>query len=146
MSKTNAAYVAGIIDGEGWIGIVKQSGYYREQCKVDNTCKKLIDWLYHSFGGSYYQQKGKREGNKMNYVWYLRKGQVYKILKTVYPYMKVKRKQAEIIFQFEGTKERSSGRYYRLPDYVKKKREELMLQIKALNHRSAAVETKQTNT
>lgn len=66
LSKPEAAYIAGIIDGEGSVSIINQkrskkkvkSGYSLSmRITIVNSNKVLIDWLQKHIGGSIHQRK-----------------------------------------------------------------------------------------
>lgn len=60
MDVSSCAYLAGIIDGEGWISLWKdkRGGRIRGELGVGNTSKELIDWIHANFGGSVYPKNG----------------------------------------------------------------------------------------
>ena len=152
MSKLTAAYLAGLIDGEGYIGIQKQTrkhnidGYgYMGVLKICMTDKYLIKWLSDSFGGYFGERIGK-DGRKDSYEWCLRhERNVKPVLDKVFPYLKVKRKQAEVLKKFFGTfnpnaykivKNRlgnnGTGYHKELKTEIKEYREKLYLELKQL--------------
>ena len=53
MDSSSYAYLAGIIDGEGWIHIREDSrnGRIQGTLGIGNTSKELIDWIHTNFGG-----------------------------------------------------------------------------------------------
>ena len=106
-SIVHPAYVAGIIDGEGSITIMKsvrkyKSGeeynYYQLRICVDNHSKELIRVLYNAFGGSNYICK-----KDLTYKWVVTSKDVYSILKWCYNYLVIKKEQADICFEFFNT-------------------------------------------
>lgn len=111
MNKKMAAYLAGLIDGEGYIGILQvKPGEKKEWhtqwpymfvpvLKVAMCDKDLILWLYNSFGGTFEVRRG-NERRLESYCWAVRKSQVRDFIKLIYPYLRSKRKQAEIILKF----------------------------------------------
>lgn len=111
MSKLQSAYLAGLIDGEGYIGIMMnrrgnkknfhsaKDYIYTPVLKVCMTDKDTIEWLYRSFGGTFETRKAHHNA-KESYGWMCRKALVGKFLRYLYPYLRVKKKQAEIIFRF----------------------------------------------
>ena len=106
MKKTDLAYVAGIIDGEGWIRIhnrkIKNGNQnYALQVGVGMTNECLINWLKFCFGGSVLQRN--QIGNrKTRYDWALATKQAGDFLKLVLPYLKIKRPQAELALKFQS--------------------------------------------
>lgn len=56
LTPTQAAYFAGIVDGEGTISIIKSTksvGGLSPKLSVKNTDKKLIGWLMNNIGGKF---------------------------------------------------------------------------------------------
>jgi hypothetical protein len=162
MSKLTAAYVAGLIDGEGSIGISrvtkpqnkKQIGH-NARIRIAMTDKDIIFWLKDSFGG--YATYLKRPYPwKDCYCWTIRESNTVKrFLDKIYPYLKVKKKQAEIMKQMIKTFEDSSyklidnykpgrrGRFHReIKDEIFIKREELYQQLVLLNKKGKPLQPK----
>lgn len=139
MSKLQAAYLAGLVDGEGYIGILQtkrgnkaewhssRQYMYSPVLKVCMTDKRVIEWLYGSFGGTFETRKAHGK-NRESYAWMCRKAAVASFLKYIYPYMRVKRKQAEIVFRFPTLKAGD-----KVSDGVYAERESLCYEIRCLN-------------
>ena len=93
------SYIAGLIDGEGWIGIVKAYGQekhnpcYKEVCQVKMVDKEPLLLLKKIFGGSIHF--GKAGGKKYHYkrIWQYRASDLIaiRILKAIYPFVKIKK-------------------------------------------------------
>jgi hypothetical protein len=117
------AYLAGIIDGEGTIGLYwhKARDSYRVKIYVVNTCKNLIDWLGSVFGGYVYERKHNQW--KTRYEWHLGEDSM-DLLESLIPYLKVKKGQANVILEFRK----------KFKD--KEKRPEYYLRMKELNKRN----------
>ena len=139
MSKLQAAYLAGLIDGEGYIGILEtkrgnkaewhslREFMYSPVMKVAMTNKEIIEWLHNSFGGTFEVRKA--HGNaRESYAWTCRKASVREFLKHIHPYLKVKRKQAEVIFRFPTLRAGD-----KVSDSVYEKRKALCNEIRCLN-------------
>lgn len=111
MRKTDLAYTAGIIDGEGSIQIHK---YPRKKHKrryvlsllvrVKNTNQWLCNWLKFAFGGSVYLSS--TPAGKPIWEWSLETKQAGEFLKLVLPYLRIKRPEAELALQFQARKTR----------------------------------------
>ena len=150
MNKLMAAYLAGLIDGEGYLGILQvkkgekskwsslREFQYIPVMKVCMTDRDIIEWLYKSFGGTFEtrQHPEKEWKSKVSYGWTMRKNQVIEIVRLVYPFLRVKKKQAQILLRFPlgqvGTI---------ISDSVYEIRGKLRDEIRTLNHKGAAVET-----
>ncbi len=103
--KAKYGYVAGIIDGEGCvtIGAGKKETCinYNAIVAVQNTSKKLIDWLQLKFGGQVYLSKKETKKTKAAWMWRITKKEVIeRFLLAILPYLIVKREQAKILLEY----------------------------------------------
>ena len=99
------AYAAGILDGEGTISIRKQRasprGYnptFYAWVSVYNTNQDVMRWLKARFGGQYRPRKHK-PGHRTCYVWLVTGKSERLFLEAVYPYLIIKRRQADLAFR-----------------------------------------------
>ncbi len=113
MKKTDLAYTAGIVDGEGSIGIARHKsksckrGYTLELCvQVTSSDEWLCTWLKFAFGSSL-SHSVNNAGNPM-WHWILGARKASEFLKLILPYLKLKRPQAELAILFQDAK-RYSG-------------------------------------
>jgi len=156
MSKLTASYLAGLIDGEGCIEIQKRKKpecivghYYTARIRISSTNKEIIEWLKNSFGGYISERKG-NGNNKDSWTWCLAYGKAKKFIGKVCPYLKIKRKQAELLREFFKTFEKGSymivenklknngtGYHKELRKEILEKREKLYQQIRALNQKGS---------
>lgn len=117
MNKLTAAYLAGLIDGEAWIGLYKrkrkETNWYGYELTIANTDKGIIDWLKESFGG--YIRIVEPKGNRKRQYWWIlyNRKQVVRVLKKVKPYLKIKKEQAEILMKFLDTYDNPRWQYKR---------------------------------
>jgi len=151
MSKLTASYLAGLIDGEGCMEIQKRKKpecflgyYYVARVRITSTDKEIIEWLKESFGGWISERKGV-DRNRDSWEWCLSYGKAKKFIEKVCPYLKIKKKQAEILREFyrtfgknsyrivENRLGRGTGYHKELKKEILEKREKLYQQIKALN-------------
>jgi hypothetical protein len=107
MKKTDLAYVAGIIDGEGWISIKNRTikngnRNYALKVGVGNTNEWLINWLKFSFGGSVCLKKKWLVNQKQQWIWDLSTKQASEFLKLILPYLRLKKPQAELAISFQS--------------------------------------------
>jgi len=134
--KAKFGYLAGILDGEGCLtigaGQKETCTNYNSIVVVQNTSKKLIDWLQAKFGGSVYLSKKETDKTKAAYMWrILKKKDIEILLLAVLPYLVVKREQAKILLEF-----------VRLPREANNElRAVYFQQLKVLNARGVSVET-----
>jgi hypothetical protein len=105
MNKTDLAYMAGFFDGEGCVqihrGFVenKQIKYWLEitivQAKEEG--KQICEWFEFNFGGNSFKRKRERE----IYVWKIGARKAYNFLKQIYFYLRIKKKQVELVLEFQ---------------------------------------------
>jgi hypothetical protein len=94
LSDTDAAYIAGLIDGEGCIT-------YREKypkVSIYNTSKELIEWIQKTLGlGTIHldvRRKGKERWKPCYTYGTSNFHDIYALLSRVLPYLKIKREKA----------------------------------------------------
>lgn len=116
-------YFAGIVDGEGSIGISKQNkklkdnarGYaYRPFFHITNTCLPLLQYLQKHFGGniSYLDERA----SCYNYTFPANK--IRELLPQLIPYLLVRKEQAEIVLKFLDKVEKTNFCRLTNEDYV----------------------------
>lgn len=105
MTPKNAdwAYAAGIVDGDGTItGSMTQ--LYIQIC-VSMVGKEVQDWLSSIFGGRQYVEKNYRQ----MHTWRIGGPTAKNFLEGVFPYLKLKQRQAAVALEFVST-QRGRGR------------------------------------
>ena len=166
MSKLTAAYVAGIIDGEGSLSIFKRR---KEECvrKISYSCrirvgmsyngKEIPEWLQKSFGGIITVRERANDGNAQDsYTWCLAGVERVKpFLSKIYPYLRLKRPQADVLNRFMKTFTAFNGKSFNkvknvnpyqnathpeLKEKMFQQREELFQKMKALNKKGRIVQ------
>ena len=145
ISKLTSAYLAGLVDGEGYIGILKvkkgnKAKWFSSRefifvpvIKVAMTDRATIQWLYDSFGGTFETRKAHDGNARESYGWAIKNAKPKEFLKFIYPYLRIKKRQAEILFRYPH---HMAG--YAIPDEMYQKRVELCDQIRAMNTKGAA--------
>lgn len=148
------AYLAGIIDGEGSLMIRKstwrlgkdmQNPQYNARVGFKMNREELPKIFKKTFGGHYhkdkkvYQSKNGFKTNKPMYCYNAEHNLAYKIVDAVYPYLVLKKQQADLILELRKTKEmperKSSGEFHGQPysPAFIQKLENLYLKINLLN-------------
>ena len=100
-TRDDLIYTAGIIDGEGSIGMDKHRHWstFTPRVSVGNTDPTLIDWLLDTFGGKVeIAQQNKRW--KISFRWELNGYASVPFIKEIRPYLKLKGRQADLILAF----------------------------------------------
>lgn len=140
MTAPEAAYIAGIIDGEGTITIVRISkdGFspvFSVRVTVANTNARLIEWLaargaatkmIPKRGGSYPQKRQPYVA-----IWSTRKAA--SLLREVSPYLVIKRDQANIALELAASNEDKKDRKVRLSPAAIRAKQALKDRIHYLN-------------
>lgn len=132
----NISYFAGIIDGEGSIGIEhlsptknRSKSYYVCRLTVINTNKDLMESLKNFFGGTYDQRK-KIEGRRICYRWHIFGKELESALNQLIPHLFIKKPQALILKQYRETVGKTG---WKVSDSILEKRKEFWIRCKELN-------------
>ena len=146
-----AAYMAGIMDGEGTFYIGNYSGnrkngdkHYQTVIAICSTDKCLIDWLFEIFGGStrqYTPNQMAKNARKQVYRWQATSNRLTHICKEILPYLVIKRRQCEIMIEIRSTYNdlhNIKGRQHvqNLPKGILELRQKLMDELRFLHGRS----------
>lgn len=103
-TEAETAYIAGIIDGEGCIGIYykKTNGYFI-QLTIVNTNRELISWLESKLhSNSMEKLRDKRPNNKQAYAVTVDRMRAYEVLKRITSYVIAKRENVDLALKFKG--------------------------------------------
>lgn len=134
------AYLAGLIDGEGTITLIKHKKgdwqpIFNASISIGMTVKDSIELFHQTFGGSLYEEK-RRGGHKTMYRCRITGNKsVPPVLKILLPYLRVKKAQAVAILAFCEERKSFNGTSYTggTPKEEYTKRENYYNQIKELN-------------
>ena len=105
---TDIAYCAGLIDGEGYIGIKRASATersdrqtrgYHARIVVHMVDEQAIKFLAETLGGWYYPEKQVTPQRRPLFKYQATDAAAERILRTVLPYLKVKRMSAETVLR-----------------------------------------------
>ena len=98
MTEIEAAWVAGLIEGEGCISFPNTGSkgykYYTVRVTVTNTDPRLLIRLRNLVGGSIYPHSAKRK--KSAWQWWIGGKNVLPFLAQIQPYLIGKREQADV--------------------------------------------------
>jgi hypothetical protein len=132
-------YLAGIVDGEGTLCLNYRPTYVGKnigavcfsQIVIYNTSTTLMRWLISNVGGRFYLRTKTSLSKKPQYAWVPSgKKNREQFLLGILPYLVIKKKQAELLLEFD-----------RLGYGSAEKRKELADRCSALNHLEESVET-----
>lgn len=116
------AYLAGIVDGEGYVGIKKstwgmknrpdvKSPTYHERVQIKMNNPVVLEMFKKEFGGSFYkdskiyQRKGSYHTNKIMYCYQATDKIASIILKSLLPFLHIKKEQAICCLKLRKSKE-----------------------------------------
>ena len=138
-NKELLAYTAGLIDGEGYIGLIPHSvtkNSFSPKVKVASTNIELVEFLHNNFGGHLDKLRVYSQPNrKMSAMWTLSNGiNVGPFLKSLLPYLRVKNKQANLILEYIKKYRYKKMRQVNKEDIILK-RQDIYKQIRVLNYR-----------
>ena len=142
MSEKELAYLASIIDGEGCIAIHTRgpgnrgaiTRAYVSALKVSNNDIRLLEWIKQKTErGTIYSEKRIRKNRRPSHSWTCSARASVDVLQAVYPYLVIKREQADLVFKFRQTFE---PRYCRggVPGDINAARKGYFTALKELHH------------
>ena len=131
ISQTDLGWVAGIMDGEGFISILRGKNPDRLYLSigVGNTDARIVKKLHFLLGGSIDSTRQYHPKYKTIWMWRLNGKEACKILTVIMPFLVSKREEAYLALEF-GTTLRGYHRGNPVPEEVKKERTILYNMIK----------------
>jgi hypothetical protein len=133
MNELDWAYLAGFIDGEGTITIASDGRKFHPCVSVANTDYAVLEWCITFVGnGGVSSKKKYKDYHKQSYYISWRYDAALNIMSKCLPYLKVKRKQAELILSKWKMYTPRNGKY---TEDILIKKSELIKQIRLLNKR-----------
>jgi hypothetical protein len=136
LSETDKAYLAGLIDADGCITIKTTRSTAYPGVGIAQADFQALEWAAGKLGAtvSYHtrQKTGQSGYHKKQMIVRLHGSRAQLLCRAILPYLKIKRRQAEIVLRFPCDS-RSKGR---LSEGTNAIRFELQSEIKKLNQRS----------
>lgn len=133
---TDLNYYAGFIDGEGHIGIKKESirgrsklATYTERVSVAGVSKLLIETFQLIWPGYFYYHKPGRNSRAGYWSWEVTGKKAREFLKIIRPYLLIKGFDADIVLALGKNKEKNNRRKIEFQD--RQLREDLYQVLKA---------------
>jgi hypothetical protein len=96
LSRTDAAYIAGLMDADGCIQTGTKSPFY-VRAKVTNNCLPVLHWLQQvtGVGQIVIIRNRAKPTHRMTYDWLVNSIGATEVLRQVVPFLKIKRGNAE---------------------------------------------------
>lgn len=111
LTDTQMAYLAGLVDGEGHIGMSmakrksgkhKGSHFVYVRMTIAVTHLGLYD-IQSSYGfGKIYSHKPTNRRHKTRYDWCIRSNEMKQVLPKILPFLKIRNQQAELLLRYFG--------------------------------------------
>jgi len=124
MLSEDLSYIAALLDGEGCISLQLnhpndkvRTATYLLKVRITNTYKPVLDWLLSVSGGKLYKVKKYMPQRKQAWSWEMSGSEAVQFLHSIYPYLRIKKSQAETAFMFGETLS-VSGQKKRLSDGI----------------------------
>jgi hypothetical protein len=141
-------YAAALMDGEGWFTIEKKppgkynkTPRYTASLGVQMCDKEPLEFMANYFGGEiYFHKNGKdAERRKPSFEWKLSARRAEPAIRTLLPYLKIKRKQraAQACLDLLDIGSMSGGFKLGVPEELIKKREACYQRVREVNRRGA---------
>lgn len=122
MKKIDLAYLAGVMDSDGYFTIRKstyqirvtkdsKNPVYFEKCGIKQVQPEAVKLIYENFGGYYHVEKPSAKKGKPLHSVSLSNLKANAFIKAIYPYLRIKKKQADILLSLRRSlKEGKKGR------------------------------------
>ena len=138
MDRTELAYLAGLVDGEGYVSVTKETrkssrmGYYHHPVVSVGNTNPILCLAFLSFGGhiNFQELSGNRKDRYMWSIQTVRTAEPF--LLAIRPYLRAKRKQADLVLEFCIGKE---PRQWSVSPTEMDRREMIYQKLRVLNRR-----------
>ena len=134
LTCTEAAYVAGIIDGEGTITLTrKHRNEFRQLAvTISNTERYLLEYILRIIGaGKITTKKTVKTHHKPSFTFAIYNRQALRLLDQIHPYLKTyKARRSELILKDYVTLTPRNGKYNHAQQMARKQFEDRVLAIK----------------
>ena len=141
MKGTDCAYMAGLIDGEGSIGIDNHGGVRVPSVRVTvtNTDIDTLEDLKSLWGGCVSTRRQRHEGWKAasDLIW--AGGRAAEVLRTVQPYLRIKTEQCRVALSFAETVNPPEHRTKPISPTVQWARQQMRGMMLGLNQRGVPI-------
>lgn len=135
-TQLSVEYIAGFFDGEGSPTITKPCKTmptHRLYVNIGQTNRQILEEIKELYGG--YISTDRRNNllhRKVYYQLNLKCRMAERFLRDIYPYIRVKKTQVDIVFRFRDTQRIHRGRNHPLPEDIVTLRENLRLELMKL--------------
>jgi hypothetical protein len=149
MKPETLAYIAGVIDSDGYFTIKRNSWRarnhvdgvtaptYQEKVGIKQVANDATDLIHSLFGGYYRIEPPSAKNGKPLYSLQLTNKQAIQLVTEIIPYLRIKKRQAEILLKFRAEKDKgklghNGNRPCLSPEQIAL-REQMRAEVRALN-------------
>lgn len=140
LTETDKAYLAGLVDGEGCFNVSRKRSKHKLR-EYDFTCRVMVVnsdtammlWILKTVGegGIYKYEKSFNPIWKPVHRWQICGNKAIEFIKEIYPYLQIKKRQADLLLEFPAGHKGYFGRN----DIEYNKQALSYLQMKKFNQR-----------
>lgn len=148
LTNEQAAYLAGVIDGEGYLGIVRSAArqytvpHFHFKATITNTKREWLGELQSWIGGRLYRvDSAKRRNRQPCYSLNLNGGEARAMLLRVQPFLRLKQRHCDVLmryFEVAARRRLMNGKNQKTDSGVLAELEALYTELKGLNLRGLA--------
>jgi hypothetical protein len=121
MNKIDIAYIAGLVDGEAYIGIKKDGSLtngrvnlgYHERIQIRMVDEEAIKFIAKSLGGNYYKEKPSVANGRPLYCYQASDKIACAIITNLLPYLRIKKRVANKVLELRKLKDNPSKTKYK---------------------------------
>jgi hypothetical protein len=146
MKDTELAYAAGILDGEGYVGMVYRKpgarlvrADYTLQTVIGMTHEPTIRWLCETFGFNFFRKEPRQAHHTVAFLASLQHKRAAEFLRLVQPYVRTKAEQVSLAIEFiDGLcewRDKVGANRKRIPDDEQDRRHGYYSKLRDLNGR-----------
>lgn len=134
MKKVHKAYLAGIVDGEGTVTLMR---HHRGETpspsvSIANNNERLLRWVKSLVGGVIVRKPKRNPRHQDSFAWVLRFDAALRFLQEIQEFLIIKKPQATLILRDYKKCTHRAGRY---DAKLMRKKNALVAKIRKLNHR-----------
>lgn len=101
LSPTEAAYLAGIIDGEGTVFLARSGKRRTVRLSFYSTCREIVDWAHSRIGGSIVFHPSRHVQHADGWEWRVHSlSHAARVARAVLPYSIIKCKKLEAMISY----------------------------------------------
>ncbi|MFO0877587.1 MAG: hypothetical protein U0840_09445 [Gemmataceae bacterium] len=146
LSVSDLAYLGGLIDGEGYVGILKPKRSHREgrpgfqaYATIGHTSLELLNKVQQMVGlGKIHDRKATNVRHKRSYQLDWKPNHLRELLPQLLPHLRLKRRQAELVLEYLGFAGQVNHKNSDAVAAYNAKCEDLHARTKELNRRGAS--------